>query len=421
MLNKEENELVTRVGPGTSMGEVLRRYWMPFLLCEELPEADCPPIHVRLLGEDLVAFRDSDGHVGLLDELCPHRLASLFLGRNEEGGLRCVYHGWKFDVDGRCVDMPNEPADSVFKDKVQLLSYPTIELGGVIWAYLGPTELKPEPPGMEWLRAPETHRYVSKTVEFANYVQAIEGGIDTSHSSFLHNNRLSDKKSLGQIDRSPRLEVEKTDYGFRYAGIRDARDKGNYVRIYQFIMPFHQFRSGQIDKSKAERPDVPLIKGHMWSPVDDETTCVFNWMYAVDQDRPLTPEFILESETSAGRGPDGETGTRHRTRENNWLIDRAAQRNKTYTGITGLNTQDLAVQESMGRIVERWREHLGTTDRAIITMRQIMLSAIRDVREGGDPPGVNPASYRGVRATDLILPKETRWQEAAERELIAAR
>jgi phenylpropionate dioxygenase-like ring-hydroxylating dioxygenase large terminal subunit len=317
--------------------------------------------------------------------------------------------------------MPNEPEDTVFKDKVQALSYPTIELGGVIWAYMGPLELKPEPPGMEWLRAPETHRYVSKTIEFANYVQAIEGGIDTSHSSFLHNNNLADKRSLGQIDRSPRLEVEKTDYGFRYAGIRDAREKGNYVRIYQFIMPFHQFRSGQIDKGKAERPEVPLVKGHMWMPVDDETTCVFNWMYAVDEDRPLTPEFILESETFAGRGPNGETVVRHHTRENSWLIDRAAQRSKTFTGIAGLNTQDLAVQESMGRVVERWREHLGTTDRAIIVMRQIMLSAIRDVREGGDPPGVNSESYRGVRAADLILPKDARWQEDAGRELMAAR
>lgn len=159
----------------------------------------------------------------------------------------------------------------------------------------------------------------------------------------------------------------------------------------------------------------------MWTPIDDETTCVFNWMYAVDQDRPLTQDFILEGETFAGRGPDGETVVRHHIRENNWLIDRSAQRSRTFTGIAGLNTQDLAVQESMGRVVERWREHLGTTDRAIIAMRQILLSAIREVREGGDPPGVNPNSYRGVRATDLILPKEARWQDDASPELVAAR
>ena len=420
MLSKEENELVTRVGPGTPMGEVLRRYWMPLLLEEELPEPDCAPVRVRLLGEDLVAFRDTDGRVGLLDEYCPHRLASLFLGRNEERGLRCVYHGWKFDVEGRCVDMPNEPAETNFKDKVRALSYATAELGGVVWAYLGPPELKPELPAMEWLRAPATHRYVSKTVEYANFVQAIEGGIDTSHSSFLHNNRLGDRSSLGQIDTAPRLEVERTPYGFRYAGIRDAQELGNYVRIYQFVMPFHQFRSGQIDKGRKARPDVPLIKGHMWVPVDDDNTCVFNWMHAVHPDAPLTPEFILESETSAGRGPEGETLMRSRTRENNWLIDREAQRTRTFTGIKGLNTQDLAVQESMGRIVNRSREHLGSSDRAIIAMRQILLGAVRELREGGDPPGVDPGSYANVRAADVLLPKDARWQDVASRDLVAA-
>jgi phthalate 4,5-dioxygenase len=419
VLNREENELITRVGPGTPMGEVLRRYWMPVLLEEELPKADCPPVRVRLLGEELVAFRDTDGRVGLLDEFCPHRLASLFLGRNEEHGLRCVYHGWKFDVEGRCVDMPNEPAETNFKDKVRQLAYPTAELGGVIWAYLGPPELQPELPAMEWLRAPANHRYVSKTIEYSNFVQAIEGGIDTSHSSFLHNNRLGDRTSLGQLDTAPRLEVERTPYGFRYAGVRDAREKGNYVRIYQFVMPFHQYRSEQINKGRAERQHVPLVKGHMWVPIDDESTCVFNWMHAVDQDAPLTPEFILETETNGGRGPNGETMIRRRTRENDWLIDREMQRTRNFTGIEGVNNQDLAVQESMGRIVNRSREHLGTSDRAIIAMRQIFLGAVRELREGGDPPGVDPSSYAGVRAADVLLPKDARWQDAAGRHLAA--
>lgn len=215
--------------------------------------------------------------------------------------------------------------------------------------------------------------------------------------------------------------MERTPYGFRYAGIRDAREKGNYVRIYQFVMPFHQFRSEQIDKGRAARQHVPLVKGHMWVPIDDETTCVFNWMYAVDEDRPLTPEFIREMETSAGRGPGGETLMRRRTRENNWLIDREMQRTRNFTGIEGVNSQDLAVQESMGRIVNRSREHLGTSDRAIIAMRQIFLAAVRELREGGEPPGVAPSSYAGVRAADVLLPKDARWQEAASRDLVAAR
>ena len=440
MLNPEENELITHVGPGTPMGEVLRRYWLPALLAEELPEPDCAPIRVRLLGEDLVAFRDTEGRVGLIDEFCAHRCASLFLGRNEESGLRCVYHGWKFDVDGNCVDMPNEPIErgsgvpdpyqpgSVgaghalpFREKIHLTAYPTAELGGVVWTYMGPPELQHETPAMEWLRAPNSYRYVSKTVEYANFVQAIEGGIDTVHSSFLHNNNLADRTSLGRIDTAPHLEVERTDYGFRYAGIRDARDKGLYVRIYQFVMPFHQFRSQQINKSGGTRQQVPLVKGHMWVPADDYNTSVFNWLYAVDDDKPLTPEFIEEEETGAGRGPDGETLYRHRTRENNWLIDREIQRTKTFTGITGLNTQDLAVQESMGRIVNRSKEHLGTTDRAIITMRQIMLEAARSLQDGVEPPGVDPNSYRHVRSADVLLPKGSTWQDAAQEALVARR
>src|SRR5262245_44783947 len=173
MLSVEDNQLLTQVGPGKPMGEVLRRYWMPALLSSALPTPDCPAVRVKLLAEELVAFRDTQGHVGLLDEFCPHRLASLFLGRNEESGLRCVYHGWKFDVNGNCVDMPNEPADSVFKDKILTTSYPIIEQGGVIWAYMGPKGKQPESPGMEWSRAPEQFRFVSKTHEFANFAQAV--------------------------------------------------------------------------------------------------------------------------------------------------------------------------------------------------------------------------------------------------------
>lgn len=422
MLTRQDNELVTRVGPGTAMGSFMRRYWMPALLSHELPEPDCPPARVPLLGEQLVAFRDTEGRVGLLEEFCPHRCASLFLGRNEESGLRCVFHGWKFDVEGRCVDMPNEPPETRFQDRIHQTAYPTVEMGGAIWAYLGPPEKRPGPPAMEWVRAPETHRFISKTHEYCNYLQGIEGGIDTAHSSFLHNNDLSDRDSFQRRARDPRLEVERTDYGFRYAGIRDLGEEGNYIRMYQFVLPFHQFRSHQIvRRAGGGRESIPLIKGHMWVPMDDENTAVYNWIYAADPDRPLTPGFVAESEASAGRGPDGETIVRHRTGANDWLIDRDAQRTKTFTGITGLNTQDLAVQESMGAIVDRTRERLGQTDKAIVTLRLIFLDALRDMAEGIDPPGVDPETYQSVRAADLVLPKEVRWQEAAQAELVAKR
>ena len=420
MLSSEENGILTQVGPGTPVGQVMRRYWLPALLSTDIPAPDCPPVRVKLLGEELVAFRDTQGAVGLLEEHCPHRLASLFLGRNEENGLRCVYHGWKFDVLGNCVDMPNEPEESRFKEKIRTKSYPTMEQGGVIWAYMGPPEKRPAEPGMEWGRAPERQRFVSKTIEYCNFAQAVEGGIDTVHSSFLHNNDLSNTRHFKRIDTAPILEVERTSYGFRYAGIRNLGEIGNYVRIYQFVLPFHQFRSHQVDfEGSGERQAIPLIQGHMWVPMDDEKTMVFNWMLVADEDKAMTPDFILKRETGAGRGPNGEGVVRHQTRANDWLIDRQRQRTKTFTGIPGLNTQDLAVQESMGPIIDRSREHLGSTDKAVIQFRKCLLDAARDLQNGIDPPGSDSKTYRGIRPADLTIPKNVRWQEAAKDKLLA--
>jgi phthalate 4,5-dioxygenase len=420
-MNRAENELITRVGPGTPMGNVLRRYWLPALLATDLPGPDCAPMRVRLLGEDLVAFRDSSGRLGLLEDTCPHRCASLFLGRNEQDGLRCVYHGWKFDVAGNCVEMPTEPRDSSYKERIHAVAYPLVELGDVLWAYMGPREHQPDLPGMEWLRAPATHRFVSKTHERCNFLQAVEGGIDTAHSTYLHNNSLGDRFAFRQMDGAPRLEVEKTDYGFRYASLRDIGEDGIYLRVYQFFMPFQQYRSHQLEGRRgAGRTEVPRLQGHMWVPMDDENTCVYNFMLSVDDDKPFTPEFVKGAEDFAGRWPPhGETMIRHRARENDWLIDREAQRTRTFTGVTGLNTQDLAVQESMGRVVDRSREHLGSTDKAVVACRALMLDAVKNLAEGIDPPGVNPVSYRGVRAADIIVQKAARWQDAAEAELAA--
>ena len=197
MLSREDNELLTHVGPGTSMGSLLRCFWQPFALSTELPRHDSDPIRVRLLGEDLVAFRDSNGTVGLIQNNCPHRGASLFFGRNEESGLRCVYHGWKFSADGTCVDMPNEPADSDFKHKVRAIAYPTEERGGVVWAYLGPPDQKPGLPELEWTHVPESHRYVTKRTQFCSFLQNVEGEVDSSHVSFLHSKQDSLADSAG--------------------------------------------------------------------------------------------------------------------------------------------------------------------------------------------------------------------------------
>jgi len=421
MLKPEDNDRLTRVGPGTPMGTLMRRYWQPAALGIELPERDGPPVRVRLLGEDLIAFRDSNGRVGLVDAYCPHRRGPLFFGRNEECGLRCAYHGWKFDVDGVCVDMPSEPPESPMKAGVKIKAYPTAERGGVIWAYLGPKEKMPAPPDYEWVRAPETHRHVSKTYEDCNYLQALEGGLDTAHGSFLHNNRLGDNTLLRSRDGAPRIDVEKTAYGYYYVSTRKAGEDRRYVRVYQYIMPAQQMRANVLARDGG-RNDVPKLDGHVWVPVDDEHCCVYNWCYAYDRSAAITPEYFEKVEEGYGRGRnDFIPGTFRLKRNpaNDYLIDREEQRTRTFTGIKGVNTQDFALQEGMGPIVDRSKEHLGTSDRAIVTMRRLLLEATQAVEQGGVAPGAEPAAHRGVRPHEAIIAADQDWRQAFGKELAA--
>ena len=419
-MNTEDNQRLTRVGPGTPMGELQRRYWQPALLSEELPGPDCPPVRVRLLCEDLVAFRDTDGGVGLVDAYCPHRRAPMFFGRNEERGLRCVYHGWKFDRAGTCVDMPSEPPDSLFKTKVKIAAYPTHEAGGIVWTYMGPPEKQPPVPDYEFLRAPATHRHVSKAFEDCNWLQSLEGGIDTSHSSWVHNMDITIKSELRQRDGAPRLDVEPTDYGFRYAGLRYGTDKC-YARIYHYVMPAQQLRGGVTAIGGGLR-EVPSLHGHIWVPIDDEHTWAFNWLYSYDPKIPISHDHAIQLETYSGRGPDDflpRTYQLKRNKTNDYLIDRQLQKTKTFSGIKGINTQDFAIQEGMGPICDRTKEHLGTSDRAIIAARQLLFEALKVVEAGGEPRGANSQLYRNVRAVDLEIPKDSQWQEALREELVA--
>jgi len=412
MLSKEENELLTRVGPGTAMGEVMRRYWLPALISSELPAPDCPPVRLKLLGERLVAFRDTQGRVGILDELCPHRCASLFLGRNEESGLRCVYHGWKFDVDGTCVDQMNEPES--FAQKVRVASYPTIEQGDVIWTYMGPGERQPPPPDFEYTRVAPSHRTVLKVWEECNWLQALEGGIDSSHAPILHRALIGGAGGIAPTSafvqgRAPTLEVDVTDYGYRYTGIRPLGRDEQYVRGYHFVMPFTQLRPGQnVGRDGSERP---VVSGHHWVPIDDDNCMVWNWHYSYG-------DYILSEEerwmNASGNGPEhidlrGEFRA-HGNSRNDWLIDREVQKTQTFTGIPGINAQDRAVQESMGPIVDRSREHLGPADRAIITARRLLAEAVRSVQSGQEPLGAN-RSYYSIRAAERIFPLAKTWQE----------
>jgi phthalate 4,5-dioxygenase len=420
MLTPQENQRMTRVGAGTPMGTLLRRYWQPALLTSELPENDGAPVRVRLLGEDLVAFRDTEGNVGLVDAFCPHRRAPMFFGRNEECGLRCVYHGWKFDRHGTCVDMPSEPPDSLFKTKVTIGAYPVWEGGGMLWAYLGPRDQQPPPPDYELVRAPVTHRYTSKTIEDCNWLQALEGGLDTSHSSFAHNLDIKNKSYLRNADTAPRLEIEKTPYGYTYAGIRKISGQ-QYVRAYHYVLPAQQMR-GRVQGRKGGMEKVPTINGHIWVAIDDVTTAVYNWQYSYDPAIPVTPEYAIEHETMYGRGPGDLIPGSFRLKKNlgnDYYIDRQLQKQQTFTGIEGINTQDMALQEGMGPIVDRSKEHLGTSDRAIIAMRQLLQEALDASERGEAPRGLDPQTYRTVRAVDKMVPLDIPWREALGDELLA--
>jgi len=420
MLSPRENERIARVGAGTPMGVTLRRYWLPALLASELPENDGAPVRVRLLGEDLIAFRDSAGAVGLVDAFCPHRRAPMFFGRNEECGLRCVYHGWKFDRSGACVDMPSEPPDSLFKSKVTIDAYPTWEGGGIVWTYMGPAELVPDVPDFEFVRAPATHRFMSKTREDCNWVQGLEGGLDTSHPLFLHRDNHGDLTYLRNFGLVvPQIDVEKTDYGYYYTGIRAAGEQ-QWVRGYKFALPGIQFRA-LVGGLYRKDDEFRQINGHYWVPIDDTHTWVYNFMYSYDPAQPLPRERVIAYERHAGRGPDDLTpdfGLK-KNLANDYAIDRQMQKTVNFTGIAGVNTQDFAVQEGMGPIVDRSREHLGTSDKAIIAMRQLLLEATDAVANGQAPRGVRAASHRHGRALDHLVPKGADWRVALKDELLA--
>jgi phthalate 4,5-dioxygenase len=421
VLKPEQNERIARVGEGTPMGNLMRRYWQPAVLSEELPENDGPPVRVRLLGEDLIAFRDTSGKVGLVDAFCPHRRAPMFFGRNEECGLRCVYHGWKFDRDGTCVDMPSEPPDSLFKTKVTIPAYPTYEAGDIVWTFMGPRDVLPGPPDFEWLRVPGTHRFVSKTYEEANWLQGLEGSLDNAHSSFLHNERLGDPSWIRNRDVAPRIDVHRTDYGHTSTSVRNMGDDGEYVRVYQYIMPAQVSRGG-ITAMTGGRAKVPKFDLHIWMPIDDHTTWVYNMMYTYDMDTPLTPEAIEAWESMLGRGKDDLIpGTYHlkRNKSNEYLLNRQMQKTKNFTGIVGINTQDMAVQEGMEPIVDRSKEHLGTTDRAVIVTRQLLLEACDQVENGQTPSSVDPATSRNIRPYDDFVPHGADWRKTFAPELVA--
>ncbi|HJU60692.1 MAG TPA: Rieske 2Fe-2S domain-containing protein [Candidatus Binatia bacterium] len=410
MFSREENELLTRVGPGTAMGDLMRRYWLPALLSEEIALPDSPPVRVRLLGENLIAFRDSGGRVGLLDEHCSHRGTSLFYGRNEECGLRCIYHGWKYDVGGNVLETPAEPSESDFKRKIHHTAYPCKEVAGIVFTYMGPREKMPLFPAYEWTSLPENRMHVVKSYLECNYLQGIEGDFDSSHTTFLHCNNLADLARLNR-DGAPTLEAEETAYGMRAISIRRLRDEQSYVRVSPFIMPAFSIVPGPAT-AKFEENDSRAFR--FWIPIDDTST----WFYILT----MRDVAFSEEEKTKARSWVDASYRRIRNAGNDYLQDRELQRTRIYSGIKAVipAEQDGCATESMGPIYDRTKEHLGYSDKTIIALRKILLRAAMGVREGREPPHIirdaSANDFSRLRALKGVLAANRSWRELLDSE-----
>lgn len=407
MLSQADNDLLTRVGPGTPMGELMRQYWLPALYTAELPP-DGAPLRIRLLGEDLIAFRDTSGRPGVIAEACPHRGASMFFGRNEEDGLRCVYHGWKFDVGGACVDMPNEPAESNFKHKIKARSYAAADYGDVVWVYLGHRDTPPALPMFEWGLVPEGQRHHERRgVRNCNWLQGLEGDIDTSHLYFLHGRlKVEDPPHFGVYhpDKAPKLEVIDTPYGVMYAARRVEDEQHIYWRTTQFLFPCFAMFPAQ---------DDGVVPSHIWVPIDDHHTLYWGLTW---HPYKAYPQSMFAPATGMGRFLPTQHGRFYPDSwseyglANDYHIDREAQRTKNYTGIANITLQDAAMTDGMGPILDRTREHLGTSDSTVIRVRRRLIQAARALRDQGTiPPCVDDAGLYRQRSCSIILHKTQDW------------
>jgi phthalate 4,5-dioxygenase oxygenase subunit len=420
MLKAEVNELLTETGAGTPTGDLFRQYWLPALLAEELPENDCPPVRVKILSERLIAFRDSEGRYGLIDEFCAHRGVSLWFGRVEECGLRCAYHGWKYDVTGQCVEVPSEPENSNFSRKVKLTAYPLVRVGDILWTYMGDPEQQPELPEFEFAQVPAEQTYTSKRWQESNWLQALEGGIDSSHVSWLHSGGLKNdplfKGAKGNEynlnDLRPFFEVAEADGGLFIGARRNAEEGSYYWRITPWVMP-----SFTMVPPRGDHP----VHGHFWVPIDDGNC----WVYTFDYHplRALMPEERQAMKDGHGVHSRNIPGTYRPedNKDNDYLMDREAQkRGETFSGVRGIAQQDASLQESMGPIVDRTKERLVSSDTGIIKARQKLRKAVESLRDDGvTPPGVDPAHHR-VRSAAIVLPQAESFIESS-RDALAAR
>jgi phthalate 4,5-dioxygenase len=427
MTKPKDTEDLVRVGPGTPMGEMMRQYWIPAAMSSELAR-DGAPVRLLLLGERLIAFRDSSGRIGVLDQRCPHRCASLFLGRNEADGIRCLYHGWKFDVEGRCVDMPNTPPHQDYRDKVKAKAYRVAERNGLVWVYMGARAEAPPLPGIEASLLPESEQAIVFAQRECNWLQALEGDIDTSHFGFLHAGSVdpADVPADNLIhwtvaNRAPQYHVTDTPYGTMYAAYRPAERGQTYWRFANFLFPFWtQTPQGAFDRV-GSRAWVPMDDSHTmfvslsWKGLPAESSARSNSRLLPGS--KLTMDFLPNTTDWYGRWRLAGN------EQNDWLVDRAAQKTGgIFSGITGIHAQDQAITESMGPITDHGSENLGPSDIMIARTRRRLLRAARALKkDGAVPPGVdNPEVFVPVRSGDFLVDAKIAWRDAYDMQMKTA-
>ena len=429
MMTAADNETLVRVGPGTVMGEFMRQFWVPACLSSELA-ANGPQMRLLLLCEKLIAFRDAAGRVGIMDHLCPHRRASFFFGRNEGDGLRCGYHGWKFDVHGNCMDQPNLPEKKRYPAGTKSRAYRTTERAGIVYVYMGQRDVPPELPEIEPTIGEPDDRNVALTQRDCNWMQALEGDIDTSHLGFLHGGCVdparmdpNDAATYTVLNKAPEINVSEMPFGTMYAASRDAMAGHEHHRFASYIFPFWvTYPSDRLERN---------LSANAWVPIDDEHTMIFNIdrQRAAGQQKSMsyadgTPvqglarplEYLPRTSDWMGRWRPVPR------QENDYFLDREAQlRGESYSGIIGIPLQDQAIMESMGPIVDRTQEHLGSSDRMVMVTRRVLLKAAKDYQATGALPPVldNPALCRQARGGDTIVPAGTDWLDAYWRAMTA--
>ena len=415
MISESENKLLCQVEHQAPMGQMMRRHWVPVCLIEEVAEADGTPVRARLFGEDLVVFRDTEGQVGVMNERCPHRGASLALGRNEEGGLRCLYHGWKLNISGQVTEMPSEPEASGLAQKVQHTAYPVKEWGCMVWSYMGPADSQPEFTPPPWAPNTEVRVTIAKAILPVNWAQILEGAIDSAHSSSLHSSDMvparvnsaeanTDTWLRPSTDKAPRLQVQLGDYGFRYAAIRRPifnAQTHDYVRTTVFVAPW----------TVLIPPNNLYNIANVNVPVDDQNTAFYfiAWGHPAQTPENETWRKFLRQQI----GVDLDANYRPlRNIDNRFWQDRQAMKAGNFTGIKGFPNQDIAMWITMGAMADRTQERLGASDLAVVEFRKQMLSAVHAFEQGQPAIGTGDLSIpKEVCSFQSIIPKTTDWRQ----------